>query len=326
MLRAPVLTVVLFAFTLTAAAQISRSSSQQGSIVGTISTGQNQSAGNIRIEVHDMMTGSLVSTTYTNDSGGFQIDNIPFGTYEVLAMSGLSETRDQVRLQSLQSTVSLRMQGEQQSSDTGNASTVSVTDFKVPKKAREAYHKAEQALQSLKTDEARAHIAKALEIYPRYAAAMTLRGILKLDEKAPQDALADLEQAIQFDPAFATAYIALGAAYNNLSRFDDSIRTVDRGVALSPTSWQGYFELGKAYIGKGDFATALKQLNKAEDSAPKEFALVHLVKAHAMLGLKDYSAAMLELQTYLTKHPQGADSERARKTLDEVRSFVARSR
>jgi tetratricopeptide (TPR) repeat protein len=324
MFRASVLSVILFTLCLTAAAQISRSSIQQGSIVGVVTTGQNQGAGNIRIEVRETMTGGLTSTTYTNDSGGFEIDNLGFGTYDVVATLGVSEAREQVRLQSPQASITLRMQA-QQTSDAGNASTVSVSDFKVPKKAREAYHKAEQALQSFKTDEAMAHITKALEIYPRYAAAMTLRGVLKLDNKAPQEAMADLEQAIQYDPAFATAYLVLGATYNSLSRFDDSIRTIDRGIALSPTSWQGYFELGKAYVGKGDFTSAVKQLNKAEDMAPKDFALVHLVKAHAMLGMKDYSAAMLELQAYLTKHPQGPDSDSARKTLDDVRSFAARS-
>jgi predicted Zn-dependent protease len=323
MFRAPILTVVLLTLSLTLAAQVSHTS-QQGSIVGTVTTGQNRPSGNLRVEVRDIMSGALVATTYTNDAGAFEVDNIGFGSYEVVVTAGVSESREQVRVASMNTSVTMRVD-TQAASDVGNADTVSVSDFKVPKKARDAYRKAEQAMQSLKTDEAMAQIAKALEVYPRYAAAITLRGILKLDKNSPQDALADLEQAIQFDPAYATGYLALGAAYNNLSRFEDSIRTIDRGIALSPSAWQGYFELGKAYVGKGDFTTAIKQLNKAEDMAPKSFALVHLVKAHAMLGLKDYSAAMLELESYLTLHPQGANSEAAQKTLDEVRSFVARS-
>jgi len=323
MFRAPVLTAVLLTLSLTVVAQISHTS-QQGSISGTVTTGQNHLTGNLRVEVRDLISGTLVATTYTNDSGAFEVDNIGFGSYEVVVTSGVSEAREEVRVASMSTNITMRIVA-QPTSDAGNADTVSVTDFKIPKKAREAYHKAEQAVQSLKTDEAMLQISKALQIYPRYAAAMTLRGILKLDKDASQDALADLEQAIQFDPAYATGYLALGAAYNNLSRFEDSIRTLDRGIALAPTAWQGYFELGKAYVGKGDFASAIKQLNKAEDMAPKGFALLHLVKAHAMLGLKDYPAAMLELQSYLTLHPEGANSEAARKTLDEVRTFVART-
>jgi tetratricopeptide (TPR) repeat protein len=298
---------------------------EQGSIVGRVLIGQSQSAADLRVSVLEMLSGAVVASTYTNASGGFEFDNIPYGTYEITATAGVDESREQVRLVSPRAEVSLRMTAPAEGADAGNADSVSVNDLKVPKKAREAYHKAEAALRGLKLDEALSHAGKALEAYPRYAAAMALRGIIKLDQNATDQAVTDLEQAIQFDPAFATGYLALGAAYNRLSRFDDSIRTVDRGIALAPMAWQGYFELGKAYVGKGDFPAAIKQLNKAEDMAPKNFALVHLVKAHAMLGLKDYAAAMLELQSYLTQRPQGPDSDQARKTLDEVRTFVART-
>jgi tetratricopeptide (TPR) repeat protein len=325
MFRAAALTAVFFAFTLAASAQNAYSISQRGSIVGSVVSDQNKPMGNIRIEVRDLMLGNSVSSTYSNEGGYFEVDNVPFGTYEVVATSGVNETREQLRLQTTQASVTLQV-FPHESADVGNANSVSVSEYKVPKKAREALQKADAALQALKTDEALAHIGRALQIFPRYAAALTLRGIMKLDNHTPQDAVSDLEQAIQCDPAYAMAYLALGATYNNLSRFDDSIRTIDRGIALSPTSWQGYYELGKAYTGKGDFTTAIKQLNKAEDMAPKNFALVHLVKAHAMLGLKDYSSAMLELQSYLTQKPQGPDSEAARKTLDNVRSFLAKNK
>ncbi|MBV9608131.1 MAG: tetratricopeptide repeat protein [Acidobacteria bacterium] len=328
MFRALLLTLVLFTFTAAAQTLSPYGSLQDGSIVGSVTSGQSHALGNVRIEVRDMMAGTAVSSTYTNDFGSFELSNLAFGTYEVVATSGLSEAREIVRVRSAQTTVSLHLDGQSsnaQASDRSGRNTVSVNDFKIPKKARDAFRKAEQALQSSKVDEAMTHIAKALEAYPRYAAAMTMRGILKLDKDAAQDAVNDLEQAIQYDPGYPTAYLALAATYNRLSRFDDSIRTVDRGIALSPNSWQGYFELGKAYVGKGDYTTAVKHLNKAEDMAPKDFALVHLVKAHAMLALQDYSTAMLELESYLTKHPQGPDSEAARKTLDEVRSFVAQS-
>ena len=325
MFRAAVLTAVLFTLSFAANAQANQSLSQQGSILGSVVTDQNKPVSNARIEVHDLLLGTAISATYTNQAGYFEIDNIGFGTYEIVAISGVTDSREQVRLQTMQATVTLRLY-PQRSDDAGSANTVSVSDFKIPKKAREAMQKAEAAVQALKTEEALAHIGIALQIYPRYAAALTLRGIMKLDTHDAQNAASDLEQAIQCDPAYALAYLAFGATYNNLSRFDDSIRTIDRGIALSPTSWQGYYELGKAYIGRGDFTTAIKQLNKAEDMAPKDFALVHLVKAHAMLGMKDYSSAMLELQSYLTRRPQGPDSEAARKTLDDVRSFLARSK
>jgi tetratricopeptide (TPR) repeat protein len=206
----------------------------------------------------------------------------------------------------------------------GGSNTVSVNQFKVSGKARDAFKKAEAAAQKLKLDKAEKFLAKAFEIHPQYAEAMALRGILKLDNNG-QGASSDLEQAVQFDLGCALSYIAL-AAHNTLERFDDALLTVDRGVALAPASWQSYFEMGKAYLGKGKYQEALKQVNKAKDLAPKQFAPIHLVRAHAMLGLKDYAEAMTELEAYLDREPKGPNSQQARDTLQKVRTFAASER
>jgi hypothetical protein len=51
---------------------------------------------------------------------------------------------------------------------------------------------------------------------------------------------------------------------------------------------------------------------------------MHLVKAHALLGLKNYTEAQNELEAFLTRDPNGVDSAQVRHTLDEVKSFTAR--
>ncbi len=298
---------------------------QLSTLVGSVRTLDNHPVANARIEVRDISGSSGANgttSTYTSASGDFEIDNLPNGSYEVSAYSGLFETHERLLVQSALSSIELRV-GSNNDSKAGGRDTVSVAQFQVPEKAREAFRKAQQYTEALKFQEAGKYVAKALSIYPRYAEAMALRGVLKLDTNQPQAAAADLEQAVQLDSAYPVAYIALGAAYNVLSRFDDAVRTIDRGIALSPNSWQGYFEMGKAYAGKNDFAAAVKQLNKAEDMGPKNFALVHLVKAHALLGMKDYANAMTELEAYLSRDPKGPNSEQARQALERVRAFAA---
>ena len=57
---------------------------------------------------------------------------------------------------------------------------------------------------------------------------------------------------------------------------------------------------------------------------PKNYPLIHLVKAHALLGLKNYAEAMAELQWYIERAPQGdRNSAQARQMLDKVRAFAA---
>ena len=96
-----------------------------------------------------------------------------------------------------------------------------------------------------------------------------------------------------------------------------------RGIALDPTSWQGYFELSKALLAKQNYEASLRNANKAFDLAPKDYPPLHLVRAHIYLGLKNYDQAMAELEGYLEHAPKDPTSEQARKTLDQVRAFVA---
>ncbi len=297
---------------------------ERTSLVGVVHTVDNHPIANARVEVRDVASGNGSTSTYTSPSGDFEVSNLPPGTYEVIVYTGLNEAHERIQVQTWRAYIDIRMPNtDSTTAEAGGNNTVSVNQFQVPGKARDAFRKAQQYADSLKLEDARKYVEKALAIYPRYAEAMALRGILKLDANKPDAATADLEQALQFDSGYSVAYIALGAAYNMLSRFDDAVRTIDRGIALSPNSWQAYFEMGKAYIGKGDFQDAVKQLNKAEDLAPKKFALVHLLKAHALLGMKDYANAMTELEAYLTCDPSGPNSDQARQALERVRAFAA---
>ena len=294
-----------------------------GSISGSARTADNKPAHDARVELLDVTTGQVVASGYTNQGGSFDFNNVANGSYEVSVVSGLDEARERVEVQGLGATVNLRF-SPSQGADAGNRSTVSIADFKVPGKARDALKKARAAVSKQQFDDASRYVEEALQLYPRYSEALTLRGILKLDGNKIAEACDDFDQAIKADNSNATAYFALGAAYNMSSRFDDALRTIDRGIALAPNTWQAYFEMGKAFLGKGSYDAAIRQLNKAEDTAPKSYPLIHLVKAHALLGLKDYAQAMAELQWYIEKAPKDdRNTADARQLLDQARAFAA---
>jgi tetratricopeptide (TPR) repeat protein len=106
-------------------------------------------------------------------------------------------------------------------------------------------------------------------------------------------------------------------------RFDDALNVLDRGVALSPQSWQAYFEMAKAQIGKADYAAAVRSLDRSERLANGQYPLIHFVKAHALLGLKQYSDAMNELQAFIDQAPKDPKADNARQTLEQVKAYVA---
>jgi Tfp pilus assembly protein PilF len=292
-----------------------------GTLTGTIRDANGTPVKDARIEIQSRENGQIVFSGYTMPNGTFAIPNLPTGSYEVVVTSGLQESREPVMLEGAEQDVTVVLPVGS-SLNTGDKNSISVAQMKVPERARNAYHKAQDAMHKEKAADAEKYVEEALRDYPQYADALTLRGILRLDAKKYDEASRDFEQAIQYDPNYPVAYVALGATYNLLSRWDDALRVLTRGTTLNPSAWQAYFEMGKAFMGKGDYQTALQQLDKTAQLRP-EYALLHLVKAHALLGLKNYTNAMAELEAYLAHEPAGPQAQEARETLDKVKAFTA---
>ena len=64
----------------------------------------------------------------------------------------------------------------------------------MPSKARDLLKKAQAAAHKNKLNDVNKYLAQALEIYPHFTEALTLRGILKLDENQVSGAIEDLRR------------------------------------------------------------------------------------------------------------------------------------
>lgn len=290
---------------------------------GNVRNADNKPLKDVRVELREANSGTTLDSVYTNISGNFEFPRVPKGRYEIVAIAGLEESRERIEMDGLTGAVNLRMAARTTASDGRDHNSISVAQYKVPNKAREEFKRASKLAGEQKTDEAKKHLENALAICPAYADAFTLRGILKLDAHDHPGAMIDLQKAVEADGNYALAYIVMGAAQNMDAKFDDAIRSLERALTLAPASWQAYFEMAKALVGKAKYAPALAQLDRAQALSPNDYPLIHLVKAHAMLSLNNYSDAMTELQTYLAKEPSGPNSEQAHKMMDRARAFAA---
>jgi tetratricopeptide (TPR) repeat protein len=249
---------------------------------------------------------------------------LPRGSYEVVATKGIAEAREHISSGDAVAPITIRLDtNDAASSRAGGNATVSVAEYSVPQKARDALHKAEQALAKRNFEDVAKHLGQALSIYPRYAAALTLRGVLSLDKSQPQAAVEDFDAAIHADSSYPVAYTAMGAALNQLHKFDDALRTCERAVTLAPDSWQTYFEMSKAYVGKAEYPQALERLGRAQQLARTDYAPLHLVRAQILLAMHNYNDAVMELQAFLNLAPSDPNSEAARETLNKVKAFTA---
>lgn len=333
--RAVVVLASVFAFSVWSQAQenptIQSSRSQSAlssprsftSLSGSVISSDNKPMRDVRVELRDSHTGQVVNSVYTGVGGDFEFTGIPQGTYHVVALSGTQQAEEIVDVGSWNSLVNLRLPSRGKADDDATRkNSISVAQYRVPDKAREELRKAREASVKGRMDEAQSRVAKALEIHPTYADALTFRAILKLTTKDTAGAVLDLQKAIECDGNYAMAYMVLGSALNIESKFDEAIRTLARGETLAPDAWQTYFELGKAYAGKADYKTSLTQLNRAHNLAP-DYALIHLVRAHVLMQLHQFADAVADLQVYLEKKPNGPESDVAQKMLAQAQEGMA---
>jgi tetratricopeptide (TPR) repeat protein len=292
-----------------------------GAISGVVRDPEGHPARGIRVELHDRNQGNLLSTVFTNATGGFEFHELPRGGYEVVASSGAGEDQQFVNVLSGEYNLSLRLPG--MTADGSGDDTVSLANLKVPDKAKNELEKARRFLNKQKMDAARDAALKAIAIYPDYAEAHNFLGLLDLREHKVQDALAEIQKATQLDTHSPMAFYGLGVTYDVLGRYDDALHALDSSLRLSPNLWQTHYELGRAYLGKHDFNAALREGDKVLALAPAEYFPAHLVRAQALLGLQQYPQAIAELETYLKHEPQGPSAAEARETLDRVKALTA---
>jgi len=255
-------------------------------------------------------------STYTAGDGSFTLCNLRTGEYDVIARKGIYSDNQHVSTRPASNFVTLIIRSERQSGD--GRQPVSAAQLAVPGKARGELEKAEQAFRSNRVVDATHFVEKALKLWPRYAEALTLRALIERHQHYSDLALADAKKAVEYDPNFGTAYFVLGSIYIDVHRLDDAIPMLDHGIMVAPTYWQGYYEMGRAMLYKGDFEAALRHVAKASTLAPIDYPQIHLVKGYAYLGLKNQSAARIELEAYLKLEPNTENVSRAKQVLNQL--------
>lgn len=289
------------------------------SVSGSVVALNGKALSDVRVDLRDS-NGTTVAYGYTNSAGQFALAEVPTGMYQIVAVKGTNSAEERLTVMAGQTPVMLRLStGDDTASD--GSSTVSVASLRVPDKARKAYEKAQEALNKNKLEDARKYSEKALEAYPQYANALTLRGILEMNDGAVDKAMDDFDHAVKADPSYGLAYTTMGAAYNQQGRYKDAQRVLQRAIAIQPDSWQNYFEMAKSSLGDANYKDALQYVGKASVIS-QEYPPLHLVKAHALLGLKQYPDAIGELELYLNREPSGAAADAARKVLSNAKAFV----
>ena len=87
--------------------------------------------------------------------------------------------------------------------------TISANLLSVPKDARRAFEKGQDAVKKQKVSDALKDYGKAVELYPKFAMAWCEMDILQAANGGDEDAHKSFEEAIKADPKYITPYLQL---------------------------------------------------------------------------------------------------------------------
>ncbi len=207
-----------------------------------------------------------------------------------------------------------------------HAPTVSAATLKVPGNAKAEYRKGCSDLKDKKLVEAEAHLRKALQEYPQYAAAWALLGQVLEAGNHIDDARSACSQASEADAGYTPAYLCLADVAAQLSEWHVALDMADRSLALVPQ--QNVY--GHFYSAMAQFH--LEQLPEAESDAQKAIDAdrshrvpqAHLLLAQIYGAQHDLHGAYVQLRAYLKAAPNAPDSAAVRKTLADVQAQLGK--
>jgi len=203
--------------------------------------------------------------------------------------------------------------------------SISVTNALAPAAAKKALEKGRQLQQKGKWEEARKSLEKAVQIYPRYAAAWFELGRLQLRGHDAPSARHSFERALAADPKYVNPYDGLAQLAMLSHDWPSVIEVTGKLFALDPVSFPDayyYNAVGNYSLGNLDAAAKSALQGVRVDEAHQIPKLQYLL-GMILLRKQDYQAAAEHMQLFLSLAKQPDDIDLAKKSLAEIEKSSA---
>jgi tetratricopeptide (TPR) repeat protein len=260
------------------------------------------------------------ASVYTDNSGRFEFTRLSPGHYQVSADADrdryeiVTESVELVRNQPVFLSLVLK---EKEQAGRPKAGTLSATelDSNIPEKARKEFERASSLNREGKTEQAIAHLRKAIEFYPRYLMAYNDLGAQLLDLGRLEEAEEALRRALSIDSGAFNPSLNLGILLFRKHRFAEAQTTLEKAVSLQAQSPAARLYYGLALAATSEIGRAEKELTTAYDLGGHDYAvaLFHLGQLYMDRG--DRNRARDFFQRYLREAPNASNSAQVRKLI-----------
>jgi tetratricopeptide (TPR) repeat protein len=204
---------------------------------------------------------------------------------------------------------------------------VSAISLAAPKDARKAFEKGMDLAKKNKLDDAMKNYQKAVDVYPKYAAAWFELGKLQAARGQADAAHQSFDAAVEADPKFLNPYLELSRLALGAKNWRELADVSGRAVKLDPFDYpQQFFFNSVANFNLQNMDAAEKSAREAEKLDTQH----HYPQVSHLLGVilaqrQDYTGAAGEMRNYLKFAPGAADAATVRAQLDQLEKLSAQS-
>lgn len=265
-----------------------------------------------------------LATIYAESQGAFEFPEIPPGTYYLefeadrRRFHPVQETVQVYRGMPSVITVTLRPIG---SVETLKPNTVSVAELeeKVPEKAKKEFDKATAVGEQGKTDEAIAHLRKAISIHPNFIRAHNDLGTYLLGQGNLDEAEETFRKTLTLDPNSFNPLLNLGIVLVHKHSFVEATDRLAKALAIRPNSPAAHLYAGLAFMAtdKPDAAEGNLKTAYSLGGAKYGVSLYHLGQLYLNRG--ERAAALKSFQEYLAVVPDAQNAQQVRKLIGMLR-------
>ena len=262
--------------------------------------------------------------TQTDPQGKFEFDGLALTTYH-LTIEGqgfrpYSSNIDISTSKMAYEQITLKLDKEPEAKPVppeGPAGAVNARIAQIPPAARKEFEAGKRRMDAHDLAGSVPHFQKAIALYPQYAEAYQLLGVVHLESGKLQEAEPELQKATEIEPNLSTAHFALGVCRNLMAKYAEAETALLRGLELDPEAADGHYELAKTYW-------VLGRAQDAETHAAKAVSLrPGLAGAHILLGdidlqKRDAQGALKEYKEALRLDPKGPMAAATQKMVDQI--------
>lgn len=212
--------------------------------------------------------------------------------------------------------VHVKPAGQKSEGETSTAPTVSVSDLKVPKKARAEMKKGLDAYAEGDLQKSAAHFEKALEKYPQYARAYDMLGVIAIKSSDRSKARNLFSKSMQVDNTFFPAYVDLARMDTDEQNYAASETLLGKAIAINPSNPDAMALLTATEFANKEYDKALADVQRTHALHNHEqFAEVHLMAGKVLAMQNHPELAIAQFEMFLQEKPDSPQAASVRKAM-----------